>query len=68
MTAENTDEIGLLNIREVVTHVRLSRPTIYARLAKGDFPKPIYPAPRCPRWRRDELREWIDRLTAERAA
>ena len=69
MTVENsTDEIVLLNVREVAAFVRLSRPTIYARLAKNAFPKPIYPSPRCPRWRRDELRAWVNELSTARAA
>ena len=63
----STDEIILLRVREVMRRVALSRPTIYSRMAKGAFPRPIYPAPRAPRWRSDEIEIWIERLSAERA-
>ena len=64
--AEN--EMRLLRIRDVMQKVGLSRPSVYKRMAIGNFPKPIYPAPRAPRWRSDEVDEWIAELSAARAA
>ncbi len=66
--SENPNELILLSVREVCRRVGLSRPSIYTRMAAGRFPRPIYPAPRAPRWRSDEIAEWIERLSAERAA
>lgn len=65
--SENPQEFTLLDVRKVAAFIGVSRPTIYARMAKGEFPKPIYPSPRCPRWRSDELLAWINRLTEDRA-
>ena len=66
-THEQQNDVTLLNIRQVMARVNLSRPTVYSRMAKGHFPKPIYPTPRSPRWRSDEIAEWIETLSAERA-
>ena len=68
MIAHNPPDVILLKVREVMARVGLSRPSIYARMAAGAFPRPIYPAPRAPRWRSDEIAEWIERLSADRAA
>ena len=68
MHAQNPSEIVLLKVSDVMLRVGLSRPSIYARMAAGQFPRPVYPAPRAPRWRSDEVREWIERLSEERAA
>ena len=66
--SENPNELILLSVREVCRRVGLSRPSIYKRMGAGRFPRPIYPAPRAPRWRSDEIAEWIERLSAERVA
>ena len=60
------NEITLLRVRDVCARAGLSRSTVYARLAAGRFPKPIYPAPGAPRWRSDEIAAWIETLTAVR--
>ena len=61
-------EVTLLTIKAVCTRTSLCRTTIYDLLAKGEFPKPTYPAPRAPRWRSDEIAAYIERLSGERAA
>ena len=68
MSATQTNEIILLHVREVCRRVGLSRPSIYKRMAVGAFPKPVYPTPRAPRWRSDEIAEYIENLSARRAA
>ena len=60
-------EISLLNVSEVCRRVGLSRPSIYRLLVSGQFPTPTYPAPCAPRWRSDEIVNWIDQLSAKRA-
>ena len=45
MITHNPPDVILLKVREVMARVGLSRPSIYARMAAGAFPKPIYPAP-----------------------
>ena len=63
-------EISLLPVADVCKRIGLSRPSVYRMLAdpSSGFPKPTYPAKRAPRWRSDEIADWIERLSAERAA
>ena len=58
----------LLRIKDVCRMTGLSRTKVYELLADNTFPKPLYPTPRAPRWRSDEIADWIERLTAARAA
>ena len=60
--------VTLLTVSEVCRRVGLSRPSIYRLLASGRFPRPTYPARRAPRWRSDEVADFIERVSAERAA
>lgn len=64
---EQQNDVTLLNIRQVMGRIGLSRPSVYSRMATGDFPRPVYPCKRAPRWRSDEIAEWIEALSAERA-
>ena len=59
-------EITLLPVAEVCRRVGLSRPSIYRMMAAGKFPKPTYPAKRAPRWRSDEIQEFIDGISDAR--
>ena len=58
----------LLRIKAVCTMTGLGRTKVYELLADGKFPKPVYPTPRAPRWRSDEIAAWIESLSAARAA
>ena len=60
--------VSLLRIGAVMQRCGLSRPSVYKRMAAGSFPRPVYPAPRAPRWRSDEIADWIERLSTERQA
>ena len=60
-------QISLLPIKAVRDRTGLGRTSIYKLLADGKFPRPTYPAPRAPRWRSDEIADWIERLSAERS-
>ena len=68
MPAPESNDLTLLKLPEVMRRVGLSRPTVYKRMAQGQFPRPIYPAKRAPRWRSDEIAAWIERLSAARSA
>ena len=59
-------DVTLLTVNEVGRRVGLSRPSIYRAIDRGTFPKPCYPAPRAPRWRSDEIAEWIDAASVRR--
>ena len=50
----------LLNIREVVEIVGLSKNTIYRKIAKGVFPPGLVIDTYIRRWREDEILEWIE--------
>ena len=58
--------VNLMSIRAVCDRTGLCRTTIYKLLSSGGIPKPTYPVPRTPRWRSDEIDEWIEKLSAER--
>ena len=51
----------LLRIDEVAVLVGLEKPTIYKRLAAGDFPRPVKVSPGAARWPYGELLDWINR-------
>lgn len=61
-------EVHLLNVREAAARCGISRTKVYELLKEGRFPRPVYPAPGSVRWRSDEIADWIDQLSAERAA
>lgn len=59
-------EVTFLNVREVARRIGVSRQTIYQILKRDpSFPRPVYPAPRAPRWDAVKVATWQDSL-AER--
>lgn len=50
---------ALLRMSTVESCTGLSRSTIYAKLAAGDFPKPIRLGSRCTRWRAADVSAWL---------
>ena len=58
----------LLRIKDVCRVTGLGRTKVYELLTEGKFPKPLYPTPRAPRFRSDEIADWIEQLSAARAA
>ena len=62
----------LIRLAEVSKSVGLPRSTIYALIAKGQFPRPIKLSERSSGWRSDELEAWVEARTRasrpERAA
>ena len=49
----------LLKRPEVETITGLSRASIYARMDKGEFPRPMRLGPRSVAWRDSDVQEWI---------
>ena len=54
------DQLRLLTVREVSARVGLAVPTLWAMVARGDFPIPIKVTKRSTRWRSEEVEEWIE--------
>ena len=66
MRAENQN-VCLLRLSEVLGRVCLSRSVVYAKMAAGTFPRPVYASRKAPRWRSDKIDRWIDELSEDRA-
>ncbi len=57
----------ILRLPNVMAHTGLGRSSIYAKIAKGEFPKPINLGPRAVGWDSDEVESWINsRIRASR--
>ncbi len=57
----------IIHRRPAVEHrTGLSRSTIYAMMAAGDFPKPILLGRRAVGWTETDITAWIERRKAER--
>ena len=52
----------MLRIEEVMEITRLSRATIYRKMSKGQFPKPLKLGDRAVRWRQSEIEAWLASL------
>ena len=52
----------MLRIEEVVEMTGLSRATIYRKMGRGQFPKPLKLGDRAVRWRQSEIEDWLDSL------
>jgi prophage regulatory protein len=51
---------ALLKLATVEAMTGISRPNIYRRMAKGDFPAAIRMGKRCTRWPASAVREWVE--------
>ena len=51
----------ILRLPEVLSTVGLSRSSLYALIAKGDFPRQIRLSPRTSGWRLSDVEDWIKR-------
>lgn len=59
---------ALLRLPAVEARTGLRRSSIYERIQRGAFPKPVKLGPRCSAWCEDELNDWIEARRAERDA
>jgi prophage regulatory protein len=49
----------ILRLPQVIKKTGLSRSSIYLRVSKGEFPKPVYLGDRAVGWLQNEIDEWI---------
>lgn len=49
----------LLRMADVMERTALSRSYIYARIKRGEFPKPLSLGHKCSRWTSDEIDAWV---------
>jgi len=56
----------LIRLPIVIDRTGLSKSTIYARAAAGDFPKPVPLGNSLSGWVEDEVQAWIDARISER--
>jgi predicted DNA-binding transcriptional regulator AlpA len=55
----------LLTAKAAAAEVGLSVPGFWRSVVAGRLPKPLYPAPRAPRWRRSELHAALEETRAK---
>jgi len=61
------EELALIRLPQVKRRTALSRSSIYAKIARGEFPPPINLGTRAVAWLDDEITKWIsDRVNASR--
>lgn len=61
LSHKNPDGDRLLKISEVQRLTTLSRTTIYALLAEGEFPKPVELTKRRVAWWQSGVMDWVER-------
>ncbi len=52
-------DITILRLPQVIARTGLSRSTIYAKVAAGEFPEPINLGGRAVGWLADEVEAWL---------
>ena len=58
-----------LRLTEVTARIGLAESTLYAKVARGEFPSPVKIGPRASAWLEDEIEKWMaDRVAASRGA
>lgn len=57
----------LLRLPSVIALTELSRSTIYSAIQEGRFPRPVRVGRRAVRWRAQDIRLWLERLTPDAA-
>lgn len=56
----------VIKLKDVINTTGLSRSSIYAYMAKGEFPKPIQLGPRAVAWVEEEVQEWLTNKLEQR--
>ncbi|MDP2005528.1 MAG: AlpA family phage regulatory protein [Rubrivivax sp.] len=59
---------ALLKVQTVCAVVGLSSPTIYRKVATGDFPEPVRLGARCTRWKSGDVQSWLAAQTTTAAS
>ena len=63
MTQQLQTALAILRRHQVEARTGLSRSSIYALMAKGEFPKPVQLTSKAVGWRSDSIDLWIGSLT-----
>ncbi|MEE8241409.1 MAG: AlpA family transcriptional regulator [Nitrospirales bacterium] len=58
-TIPTSTPASILRLKDLQQRVKLSRSTIYAKIAAGDFPSPITLGPRAVGWLESDIQKWI---------
>ena len=58
----------LLNVRETCQRLGVCRSTLYKWVREDRFPAPLHVTPTMPRWRSDEVDQFIAELSEARTA
>ena len=56
----------LLSCDQARRLIGVGRTSFYQLVTKGELPRPLHPLPGAARWREDEIRAYIERLTEAR--
>ena len=57
--------VEILRIREVLRITGLGRSSLYAKVARGDFPRPVKIGKRASGWLSSEVSDWLQSRIAE---
>ena len=68
MAHKNSGRLTILRRKQVEDRTGLSRSTIYLRIQKGTFPRPINLGERAVGWAEDEIDAWIASRIEDRDA
>lgn len=52
----------LLSVAEVMVATGMSKSTLYGKIARGEFPRPVKLSARMTRWRRSAVQAYLDGL------
>ncbi len=58
-TIPTSTPASILRLKDLQQRIKLSRSTIYAKIAAGDFPSPITLGPRAVGWLESDIERWI---------
>jgi len=58
--------LSILRLPDVCARTGLSRSSIYLRIAKGEFPKPVSLGGRAVGWPENEVESWLSEKVAAR--
>lgn len=58
-TIPTSTPASILRLKDLQQRIKLSRSTIYAKIAAGDFPSPITLGPRAVGWLESDIQKWI---------
>jgi prophage regulatory protein len=64
-TAITLPQEGFVRLPAVLAAVAFSKSTLWSKIARGEFPRPVKLGPRISAWHVDSVRQYIDTHTAK---